>query len=150
MLLDQDGFECDPVNRSEGDTPLHCAVRYINGLPRSQDNDTFASELVSMMIEAGSDARAQNRARLTPAQLVDPSNPSLRRQLEDATEIVHHANDFVAADEADAEGDDEIPEEYEGSDDDYDPEEFKREVEERRKKAAAAAAATKEGNSGMI
>lgn len=147
MLLDQDGFECDPINRSDGDTPLHCAVRYINSLPRTQANDTFASELVSMMVDAGSDPRVKNRAQLTPAQLVDPANVALRRQLQDAIEITQNAGDFVDADDAVGDDDEEIPEEYEGSDSDYDPEEFKREVEARKRKAAAAAA---EGSAGMI
>jgi hypothetical protein len=148
MLLDQDGFECDPINRSDGDTPLHCAVRYINSLPASADNTEFASGLIEMMVDAGSDPRIRNSAQLTPAQLVDPSNTALRQQLQDAIEIALNAGDFVAADdEAVEEEEEEIPDEYEGSDSDFDPEEFKREVE-RRKKAAANAVVN--GDAGMI
>jgi hypothetical protein len=148
MLLDQEGFECDPINRADGDTPLHSAVRYINTLPVSPDNTEFASGLIEMMIDAGSDPRIRNKAQLTPAQLVDPTNTELRRQLQDAVEIAQNAGDFVAAaDEAVEEEEEGIPEEYEGSDSDFDPEEFKREVE-RRKRAAANAVAN--GDAGMI
>jgi hypothetical protein len=148
MLLDQEGFECDPINRADGDTPLHSAVRYINTLPVSPDNTEFASGLIEMMIDAGSDPRIRNKAQLTPAQLVDPTNAELRRQLQDAVEIAQNAGDFVAADDEAVEEEDEgIPEEYEGSDSDFDPEEFKREVE-RRKRAAANSVAN--GDAGMI
>ena len=55
MLLDQEGFECDPINRREGDTPLHSAVRWANELP--SDQQEYASSLLEMMLEAGSDPR---------------------------------------------------------------------------------------------
>jgi hypothetical protein len=119
MLLDQEGFECDPINRLEGDTPLHSVVRYINSLPPSSDNTEFASGLVEMMIDAGSDPRIKNHAMLTPAQLVDPANTALRRQLQDAIDIAQNAGDFIAEDEEEEE--EEIPDEYEGSDSDFDP-----------------------------
>lgn len=124
-------------------------MRYINTLPKSDDNTEFASGLVEMMLEAGSDPRMRNKAQLTPAQLVDPANTTLRQQLQDAIEIAQNAGDFVGDDDegAVAEEDEEVPEEYEGSDSDFDPEEFKREVE-RRKRAAANAAAN--GDAGMI
>lgn len=147
MLLDQDGFECDPINRSDGDTPLHCAVRYINSLPSSPDNTEFSSGFIEMMVDAGSDPRIRNNAMLTPAQLVDPSNTTLRRQLQDAIEIAQNAGDFVATDEEEAQEDEGIPEEYEGSDSDFDPEEFKREVEKRKRAAVNAVA---NGDGGMI
>lgn len=57
MLLDQEGFECDPISRVEGDTPLHSAIRYINSLPINDETSEFASQLISMMIEAGNDPR---------------------------------------------------------------------------------------------
>jgi hypothetical protein len=55
MLLDQEGFECDPINKREGDTPLHSAVRWANEV--SEDQKKFASSLIEMMLEAGSDPR---------------------------------------------------------------------------------------------
>ncbi len=57
MLLDQEGFECDPISRMEGDTPLHSAVRYVNQLPRNPETEDYAKELIGMMCEAGSDPR---------------------------------------------------------------------------------------------
>lgn len=136
ILLDQDNFECDPINRIEGDTPLHSAVRYINTLPQplSDSNLSAASSLLSMMCEAGSDARIRNKAQLTAAQLVDPLNPSLRKQLEEALEVagddggVFEFGTAVEQDEDDGEGS--------GSDSDFDLEEYKRE-KERRKLAAS-------------
>lgn len=55
MLLDQEGFECDPINRREGDTPLHSAVRWANEV--TADQQEYASNLLEMMLEAGSDPR---------------------------------------------------------------------------------------------
>jgi ankyrin repeat protein len=54
-MLDQEGFEIDSVNTRDGDTALHCAVRYTNDLP--EDNKGYGKELIEMMLEAGSDAR---------------------------------------------------------------------------------------------
>jgi hypothetical protein len=55
MLLDQEGFECDPINKREGDTPLHSAVRWANEVSEKQME--FASSLIEMRLEAGSDPR---------------------------------------------------------------------------------------------
>jgi hypothetical protein len=55
MLLDQEGFECDPINKRERDTPLHSAVRWANEV--SDEQKEFASSLIQMMLEAGSDPR---------------------------------------------------------------------------------------------
>jgi hypothetical protein len=55
MLLDQEGFECDPINRREGDTPLHSAVRWVN--EESKENWEYGAHLIEMMLEAGSDPR---------------------------------------------------------------------------------------------
>ncbi|PSS21985.1 hypothetical protein M430DRAFT_26519 [Amorphotheca resinae ATCC 22711] len=133
LLLDQEGFECDPLNRVEGDTPLHSAVRYINSLPLNADTAEFASGLISMMIDAGSDPRIKNRALLTPSQLVDPANVALRRQLADAIDIAQNAGDFVEQADIVDEEEEDLPDEYEGSDSDFDPEEYEREKERRRK-----------------
>jgi hypothetical protein len=144
MLLDQEGFECDPISRIEGDTPLHSAVRYINTLTESQpsnpDISSFAQELISMMIEAGSDPRIRNKANLTPYQLTDPRNEALKQQLQDAVDIVQNQGDFIIDGEEggeEGEGDDD----YAGSasDSDFDPEEYKREKERREKEKKALA-----------
>lgn len=135
MLLDQEGFECDPISRIEGDTPLHSAVRYINSLTESQptnpDITTFAQELISMMVEAGSDPRIRNKANLTPYQLTDPRNTALKQQLQDAVDITQNQGDYIV-DEHDG-GEVSEDEDYTGSasDSDFDLEEYRREKERR-------------------
>ncbi|KAL7621161.1 hypothetical protein AAE478_008478 [Parahypoxylon ruwenzoriense] len=93
LLLDQPSFECDPLNRTDGDTPLHCAIRWINGEPRAQR--PFGNALVSMMLEAGSSTRIHNKGRLTPYQLVDPSNTGLRDLIQKHEYAALNAGDFV-------------------------------------------------------
>ncbi len=95
MLLDQHNFECDPVSRTEGDTPLHSAVRWINSEPPAQRE--FGNALVEMMLEAGSSTRVRNRARLTPYQLVDPRNRGLRDLIQRHEYAALNAGDFVDA-----------------------------------------------------
>lgn len=126
MLLDQDGFECDPISQREGDTPLHSAVRFANENPGSEE---LSNSLIEMMLEAGSDTRVRNKAKLTPLQLVYPSNVILRKIFEDAEDLQQNRGDFV---DLDAE-EEELPEDFVGSasDSDFDPEEFKREREAR-------------------
>ncbi|KAI0119491.1 hypothetical protein F4814DRAFT_412174 [Daldinia grandis] len=92
-LLDQPDFECDPLNRIEGDTPLHSAIRWINSEPPAQRE--FGNALVQMMLEAGSSTRVRNKAKLTPYQLVDPSNPGLRDLIQKHEYAELNAGDFV-------------------------------------------------------
>ncbi|KAI0534050.1 ankyrin repeat protein [Xylaria digitata] len=97
MLLDQPEFECDPINRAEGDTPLHSAIRWINSEPPAQRE--FGNALVEMMLEAGSSTRVKNKAKLTPYQLVDPRNTGLRELIQRHEYAALNAGDFVGADE---------------------------------------------------
>lgn len=135
LLLDQPEFECDPIDRQYGDTPLHTAVRWINSEPPAQR--PFGLALVEMMLEAGSNARAKNKARLTAYQLADPTNTELRELIQ--KHEFSDANDFIGADPtpaapkaggkaqpADDESDDDA--EFSGSDD-----EERAEWERRRK-----------------
>ncbi|KAL2262434.1 hypothetical protein VTK26DRAFT_1337 [Humicola hyalothermophila] len=139
VLLDQPGFECDPVSRADGDTPLHSAVRWINGEGPAQWE--FGNELVDMMLEAGSSARIKNKGGLTPAQLVDPRNEGLKEVFRRHEYAMMNAGDFVAVDEvkggkglvqeaqgAQGEEDDDEDAEFSGSD-----EEERAEWERRRK-----------------
>ncbi|KAI1408518.1 hypothetical protein F5Y13DRAFT_172155 [Hypoxylon sp. FL1857] len=96
-LLDQPNFECDPLNRIEGDTPLHSAIRWINSEPPAQRD--FGNALVSMMLEAGSSTRVRNKAKLTPYQLVDPSNTGLRDLIQKHEYAELNAGDFVNDDD---------------------------------------------------
>ncbi|KAI1212667.1 uncharacterized protein F4807DRAFT_413943 [Annulohypoxylon truncatum] len=94
-LLDQPNFECDPLTRAEGDTPLHSAIRWINSEPPAQRD--FGNALVGMMLEAGSSTRARNKAKLTPYQLVDPRNAALRDLIQKHEYAELNAGDFVDA-----------------------------------------------------
>lgn len=149
MLLDQEGFECDPISRREGDTPLHSAIRYINSLAPSPAVAEFSTDLISMMTEAGSDPRIRNRANLTPYQLIDPTNTKLRQQLQDAVDVMLNKGDFVEEGGEDGEEEEELGDDYAGSasDSDFDPEEYRR---EREKKKAAERKEMSEANGGMI
>ena len=53
LLLDQEGVEVDPVNRMEGDTPLHSAAR----LSTEDGAQEEAKEVIEMLLEAGADPR---------------------------------------------------------------------------------------------
>lgn len=97
QLLDYEGFECDPINRLEGDTPLHSAIRWINSEPPAQRD--FGNKLVEMMLEAGSNPRVKNKGGLTPLQLVDPRNVGLREIIQRHEYASLNAGDFVSADE---------------------------------------------------
>ncbi|KAM3454303.1 hypothetical protein MY5147_001250 [Beauveria neobassiana] len=95
LLLDQPNFECDPVNRLEGDTPLHSAIRWINGEPPAQR--AFGAALVEMMLEAGSNPRLRNKGGLTAQQLVDPTNTELRALIDKYLYASQNTGDFVDA-----------------------------------------------------
>ncbi|CAG8983431.1 hypothetical protein HYALB_00000600 [Hymenoscyphus albidus] len=133
ILLDQEGFECDPISTREGDTPLHSAIRYINSLPHplSEHNSEFASSLLGMMLEAGSDPRIRNKGGLTATQLCDPSDVEIKRLLQDALEVEQNDGDFIV-DEGDlaSGGEEDVGS---ASDSDSDPEEYQREKEGREK-----------------
>lgn len=101
-LLDMPDFECDPVNRVEGDTPLHSAVRWINSEPEAQRD--FGDALVEMMLEAGSNPRAKNKGGLTPLQLVDPRNEGLREVIRKHEYASLNQGDFVPASEVSVQG----------------------------------------------
>ncbi|EHK16969.1 uncharacterized protein TRIVIDRAFT_120882, partial [Trichoderma virens Gv29-8] len=92
-LLDQPDFECDPINRLEGDTPLHSAVRWLNAEPAAQR--PFGHHLIDMMLEAGSNPRIKNKGGLTAFQLVDPRNQELRDLIQRHEYANQNAGDFV-------------------------------------------------------
>lgn len=127
MLLDQEGFECDPINEREGDSPLHSVVRWIN--EQGEQGWEYGKELVDMMIEAGNDPRIKNKANLTAEQLVDPRNETLRRTLQDALDLQYNDPDLIDLDKEAEEEEEALGSDYEGSasDSDFDIEEFRRE-----------------------
>lgn len=65
VILDQEGgIEIDSKNKIEGDTPLHCAVRYAIEEP---EHGTF---IARNLIEVGADPRIVNQAGQKPIDLV--------------------------------------------------------------------------------
>lgn len=54
-LLDQEGLEVDPVDRLERDTPLHKAVRFVNGLEKGEWE--AGASIVELLLDAGADPR---------------------------------------------------------------------------------------------
>ncbi|KAM0513057.1 hypothetical protein ACHAPE_008265 [Trichoderma viride] len=94
-LLDQPDFECDPINRQEGDTPLHSAIRWLNAEPPAQR--PFGHHLIDMMLEAGSNPRIKNKGGLTAAQLVDPRNQELRDLIQKHLYASQNAGDFIVS-----------------------------------------------------
>lgn len=64
LLLDQEGVEVDPVNRINGDTPLHVAARAIAKAPE------VSVAIIDMLVDAGSDVKHENKEGLKPVDLV--------------------------------------------------------------------------------
>ncbi|KAK0737463.1 hypothetical protein B0T21DRAFT_287806 [Apiosordaria backusii] len=129
-LLDQPGFECDPVNRLEGDTPLHTAIRWINSEPPEQRE--FGNALIDMMLEAGSNPRIKNKGGLTPLQLVDPRNEPLKELIRKHEYASLNQGDFVEV--GDVKGGSKLvaQQQQEESDDDDDDAEFSGSDDEER------------------
>lgn len=55
MILDQEGVEIDGQERRDGDTCLHKAVRYCNGLAKGEWEEGKA--VVDILVDAGCDPR---------------------------------------------------------------------------------------------
>ncbi|KAI9775238.1 MAG: hypothetical protein M1839_001356 [Geoglossum umbratile] len=100
LLLDQEGLEVDPLDRMEKDTPLHKAIRFVNELPKAQwDNGKL---FVELLLDAGADPRVRNKAKLKPAELVDPRNLELRKTLQKGEYLMTvGANELVNNEEDD-------------------------------------------------
>jgi hypothetical protein len=128
-LLDQPNFECDPVNRVEGDTPLHSAIRWINSEPPAQRE--FGDALVDMMLEAGSSPRVKNKGGLTPLQLVDPGNEGLKEVIRKHEYASLMAGDVVRQEDMQVKGQGDVVQEDDKSEDD-DQAEFSGSDEEER------------------
>ena len=101
-LLDQEGFDCDKLNKREGATPLHSAVRWAN--EQGKENHDFVIQLIEMMLDAGSDPRIRNKAKLKAADLVNPSNTELREAIQKAEYVMQNEGDFVEVEDEEDEG----------------------------------------------
>ncbi|EMF16707.1 ankyrin repeat domain-containing protein [Sphaerulina musiva SO2202] len=98
-ILDQEGVEIDGQDRREGDTPLHSAVRFSNGL--STEERDRGQAVVDILVDAGCDPRIRNKAKLKPIDLVDPRNTDLRAALQKAELAILASSDLVNEDEDD-------------------------------------------------
>ena len=67
-LLDQEGLEVDPIDRLEGDTPLHKAVRFVNELAKTEWE--AGGSIVELLLDAGADPRYAVDAYLKNRPLV--------------------------------------------------------------------------------
>ncbi|KAL6950234.1 hypothetical protein ACO0QE_000910 [Hanseniaspora vineae] len=86
QLLDQEGgVEIDPINASDGDTPLHVAVKYALDEP---DHGTFICE---NLIECGADPRIRNKHKLKPLDLVHGNELETLIDLLQSAEIAANA-----------------------------------------------------------
>uniref|UniRef100_A0A060TDT4 ARAD1D46618p n=1 Tax=Blastobotrys adeninivorans TaxID=409370 RepID=A0A060TDT4_BLAAD len=79
LVLDQEGVEVDPVNRLDGETPLHTVVRY------SIQEPEHGAFLAEVLIDAGADPRIRNKHNQKPIDLVD------KRENEKLVEILQGA-----------------------------------------------------------
>lgn len=78
-LFDVEGFECDPQNRIEQDTPLHLAVRYAN-----EKDIKLGLAMVRMMLEAGCDPRVKNKSGKKPVDFTIPQYKEVKIALQKA------------------------------------------------------------------
>jgi ankyrin repeat protein len=100
VILDQEGVEIDQPEKREGDTCLHSAVRYVNALkPNEWEGEGKA--LVEILVDAGCDPRARNKARLRPADLLDPRNQVIKNVLQKAELQFMAGGDVVVEDDDD-------------------------------------------------
>jgi uncharacterized protein len=97
LLLDQEGLEIDELDRMEQDTPLHKAVRYVNGLDAQEWE--AGSPIVEILLDAGCDPRIRNKAKLKPLELVDPRNKELRSMFQKAEYSMQVGDDVVQEDD---------------------------------------------------
>ena len=100
IILDQEGVEIDQQEKREGDTCLHSAVRYVNALkPNEWEGEGKA--LVEILVDAGCDPRARNKAKLRPADLLDPRNQVIKNVLQKAELQFMAGGDVVVEDDDD-------------------------------------------------
>jgi len=72
-LLNIEFLECDPLNRREGETPIHCAVKYAN-----EREVELGEAMAKMLIDAGGDPRVKDKHGRKPAELCNPRTEELR------------------------------------------------------------------------
>ncbi|EER26405.1 hypothetical protein D8B26_003220 [Coccidioides posadasii str. Silveira] len=93
-LFDVEGFECDPQNRIEKDTPLHLAVRYAN-----EKDIKLGLAMVKMMLEAGCDPRVRNKAGKKPVDFTIPQYKEVKLALQRAEYALQEGVEHEGQDE---------------------------------------------------
>ena len=75
-LLNIEYLECDPLNRREKETPIHCAVKYAN-----EREVELGEAMAKMLVDAGGDPRVRDAHGRKPAEICTPRAGSLRTML---------------------------------------------------------------------
>lgn len=75
-LLNVEFLECDPLTRREGETPIHCAVKYAN--EREAD---LGQAMAQMLIDAGGDPRVKDKHGRKPSDICTPRTEELQLML---------------------------------------------------------------------
>lgn len=73
IILDQEGVEIDGQEKRDGDTALHKAVRFCNGLSVDQWNEA-GKAVIEILVDAGCDPRIKNNTKKRPVDILDPRN----------------------------------------------------------------------------
>lgn len=97
LILDQEGVEIDGKEKRDGDTALHCAARYCNGLAQEQW-PTQGKAVIEILLDAGLDPRIRNKAKRKALELVDPRNDACRDVLRRAEMTLMAGDDIVRED----------------------------------------------------
>lgn len=72
-LLNIEFLECDPLTRRDGETPIHCAVKYAN-----EREVELGQAMAQMLVDAGGDPRVKDKHGRKPADLCTPRTEELR------------------------------------------------------------------------
>ena len=72
-LLNVEFLECDPLNRREGETPIHSAVKHSN-----EREVELGEAMAKMLIDAGGDPRVKDKHGRKPAEICTPRTEELR------------------------------------------------------------------------
>ena len=104
-----EGLEVDPVDRMDGETPLHKAVRFaMSGGGGSGGNWEEGEEVVELLLDAGADPRMRNKGGRRAVDLlgVKPGKggEALRDVLVKAEYTIGLGDDIVVEDEEEPTG----------------------------------------------
>lgn len=78
FLTNLEGLEVDEPDLIQGDTALHKAIRYINGLSPDRWEDEDGNPMARLLTSSDVDLKVKNKAGQKPIDLVDPRNQELR------------------------------------------------------------------------